>query len=567
MISLLVLVIIAVFLLAYIFYGRLLARKIHLDDSRITPACRINDGLDYVPAKPSLLLAQHFSAIAAAGPIVGPILACLWFGWLPALLWVVLGAIFIGGAHDFFALTASLRHEGCSIGEIIKKYIPGRSYKFFLVFVWFALVYVIIAFTDITAHTFRTSIEGASFGSGVAVSSMLYLALAMVMGVALYRLKVKLWIATAVFLPLLFLVIWIGPRLPQGILAPFSSLSVKQWDIVILGYCFIASLAPVWLLLQPRGYMGGWFLYLVIFAGLSGAFWGGFRMEYPALNISGFKSLLNGKNIFPALFITIACGACSGFHGIVSSGTTSKQVRKETDALGITYGAMLLEGLVAVLAIITVMILPKGSALLKFDPNFIYADGIARSLGLFSVPYALAFMFALLAFSTFVYDTLDVCTRLARYVFQELTGWHSAKGTAFAAAVSVLAPFAFLMAAREKGYLSAWPVFGASNQLLASLTLLGISVWLIRLGKKPWYTIAPMAFMLTVTIASLAAMIIPFAKSLFSGAGGVPLSLDSTLTAVCALVLLGLSLALILETARVLRLPAGEVGLPKASPQ
>jgi carbon starvation protein len=560
MISVLVLVIAGIFILAYIFYGRLLARKIPLDDARVTPACRINDGLDYVPAKPALILAQHFSAIAAAGPIVGPILACLWFGWLPAILWVVLGAIFIGGVHDFFSLAASVRHDGSSIGEIIKKYIPGRSYKFFLVFVWLALIYVIIAFTDITAHTFKTTIEGISLGPGVAASSVLYLGLAMAMGVALYRFKVKLWQATIVSLPLLFLVIWLGPRLPQEVLAPLSALSVKQWDVLLLCYCLIASLIPMWLLLQPRGYMGGWFLYLVIFIGLIGALCGGFRMQYPALNISGFKSLLNGKNIFPVLFITIACGACSGFHGIVSSGTTSKQIKKETDCVPITYGAMLLEGLVAVLAIVTVIILPKDSALLKSDPNLIYADGIARYLGMLSVPYGAALVFALLAFSTFVYDTLDVCTRLARYIFQELTGWHSRKGSVLAGLISVFVPFVFLMASKEKGYMAAWPVFGASNQLLASLILLGISVWLIHLGRRPWYTIAPMVFMFVVTLWSLVTMIIPFMKSLPGVARGVSFAADTILAAVCGILLLVLSLALILEATRVLR-------LQKASPQ
>ena len=428
MVSVIVLAVLIIFLLAYIFYGRFLGKRIPLNDDFITPACSINDGIDYVPAKPALILAQHFSAIAAAGPIVGPIIACLWFGWLPALLWVVIGAVFIGGAHDFFALAASIRHRGTSIGEVIKRYMPGRSYKFFLIFVWLALEYVIITFTDITAHTFKTNIEGAAFGPGVAASSVLYLILAMVMGIALYRGKIALWKATLIFLPFLLGIVWLGPRLPNQFLAPLSAFSVKQWDVLLLFYCLIASVIPVWLLLQPRGYLGGWFLYLVIFIGLAGALCGGFSIEYPAINLSGLKSLANGKNIFPILFITIACGACSGFHGIVSSGTTAKQVKKERDCVPITYGAMLLEGLVAVLAIITVIILPKNSPLLKADPNLIYAGGLAKSLALFNIPYRIAFTFALLAFSTFVYDTLDVSTRLARYIFQELTGWHSRKG-------------------------------------------------------------------------------------------------------------------------------------------
>ncbi|OGX10724.1 MAG: hypothetical protein A2Y42_00480 [Omnitrophica WOR_2 bacterium GWB2_45_9] len=552
MISVMVLIVMAVFLLAYIFYGRFLGKRIPLNDDFITPACSINDGIDYVPAKPALILAQHFSAIAAAGPIVGPIIACLWFGWLPALLWVVIGAVFIGGAHDFFALAASIRHRGTSIGEVIKKYMPGRSYKFFLIFVWLALEYVIITFTDITAHTFKTNIEGAAFGPGVAASSVLYLILAMIMGIALYRGKLALWKATIIFLPFLLGIVWLGPRLPNQFLAPLSALSVKQWDVLLLFYCLIASVIPVWLLLQPRGYLGGWFLYLVIFIGLAGALCGGFSIEYPAINLSGLKSLANGKNVFPILFITIACGACSGFHGIVSSGTTAKQVKKERDCVPITYGAMLLEGLVAVLAIITVIILPKNSPLLKADPNLIYAGGIAKSLALFNIPYQLAFTFALLAFSTFVYDTLDVCTRLARYIFQELTGMSSKKGGLLAGLASVLLPFVFLMASKEKGYLAAWPLFGASNQLLASIILLAVSLWLIHLGRRPWYTILPMIFMFTVTSWALVNLSLPFVKSLFNISGGVFPSADIWLLGVCGILLLGLSVLLIMEAARVL---------------
>ena len=552
MISVLVLIVMAIFLIAYIFYGRFLGKRIPLNDDFITPACSINDGVDYVPAKPALILAQHFSAIAAAGPIVGPIIACLWFGWLPAVLWVVVGAVFIGGAHDFFALAASMRHGGTSIGEVIKRYMPGRSYKFFLIFVWLALEYVIITFTDITAHTFKTNIDGVAFGPGVAASSVLYLIVAMIMGLALYRGKLALWKATVLFLPFLLGIIWLGPHLPGQLLAPLSALSVKQWDILLLLYCLIASIIPVWLLLQPRGYLGGWFLYLVIFIGLAGALCGGFSIEYPAFNVSGLKSLMNGKNIFPVLFVTIACGACSGFHGIVSSGTTAKQVKKERDCVPITYGAMLLEGLVAVLAIITVIILPKNSPLLKADPNLIYAGGIAKSLALFNIPYQIAFTFALLAFSTFVYDTLDVCTRLARYIFQELTGWHSKKGSLCAGVASVLVPFIFLMASKEKAYLAAWPAFGASNQLLASIILLAVSVWLIHLGKRPWYTILPMIFMFAVTSWSLVILSIPFVKSLAGLTTGFFPSADTVLLGGCGVLLLALSLMLIVETVRVL---------------
>jgi carbon starvation protein len=543
-----VLIAIVFFLLAFRFYGRFLARRLQADDPSPTPACQINDGVDYVPAKPALLLGQHFSAIAAAGPIVGPILACLWFGWVPALLWVVLGAIFIGGVHDFGSLVASLRHKAASIGEIVKVHMPA-AHKFFLIFVWLALLYVIIAFTDITAQTFKTVLAQGSFGPAVAGSSILYIIAAVAMGILLYRFKVKLWLATLIFLPLVLFIIWVGPRLPQPLLTLLGGISIKQWDAILLVYCLTASLIPVWLLLQPRGYLGGWFLYLIIFIGLIGALFGGFRIEYPAFNLVGLKSIDNSKLIFPILFITVACGAVSGFHGIVSSGTTSKQVCRYKDSLPIGYGAMLLEGLVAVLAMATVIMLPKGHEILKSDPNLIYAQGIARYLGLLKINYQVAFAFALLAFSTFVYDTLDVCTRLARYIFQELMGWKSKTGSFLAALISLFIPFVFLMLTKEKGYLIAWPIFGTSNQLLASLILLAISVWLIKSGKNAFFTIIPMLFMMIMTIWSLLSMVVPFIRSSPEILQG-RVSTDVLISGICGMVLLVLSLMLLYEAAK-----------------
>lgn len=543
-----VLIAIVFFLLAFRFYGRFLARRLQADDPSPTPACQINDGVDYVPAKPALLLGQHFSAIAAAGPIVGPILACLWFGWVPALLWVVLGAIFIGGVHDFGSLVASLRHKAASIGEIVKVHMPA-AHKFFLIFVWIALLYVIIAFTDITAQTFKTVLVQGSFGPAVAGSSILYIIAAVAMGILLYRFKVKLWLATLIFLPLVLFIIWVGPRLPQPLLTLLGGISIKQWDAILLVYCLTASLIPVWLLLQPRGYLGGWFLYLIIFIGLIGALFGGFRIEYPAFNLVGLKSIDNSKLIFPILFITVACGAVSGFHGIVSSGTTSKQICRYKDSLPIGYGAMLLEGLVAVLAMATVIMLPKGHEILKSDPNLIYAQGIARYLGLLKVNYQAAFLFALLAFSTFVYDTLDVCTRLARYIFQELMGWKSKTGSFLAALISLFIPFVFLMLTKEKGYLVAWPIFGTSNQLLASLILLAISVWLIKSGKNAFFTIIPMLFMMIMTIWSLLSMVVPFIRSSPEILQG-RVSTDVLISGICGMVLLVLSLMLLYEAAK-----------------
>jgi len=551
MICLIVLATIAIFILAYFTYGRFVAKQMGLGDNYRTPAHEVNDGVDYVPARAPLLLGQHFSAIAAAGPIVGPVLAAIWFGWLPAWLWIVVGAIFIGGVHDFATLTASVRHKAASVGEIARRYLPGRTYIYFLIFIWLALLYVIIAFTDITAQTFRAVAQGEAYGPGVAASSILYLSLAIVMGVLLRYSKLKLWLLTAVFLPLVLLAVWAGPRMPAPVLEFFNGVSAKQWDVLLLVYCFIASIIPMWLLLQPRGYLGGWLLYLTIFIGLAGALFGGFEIAYPAVNLSGLKSVLNGKLLFPFLFITVACGACSGFHAIVSSGTTSRQLNKESDAKPIGYGAMLLEGIVAVLALATVMMIKPGSEQLKMDPNLIYANGLATYCGLLGIGFKVAFPFALLAFSTFVYDTLDVSTRLARYILQELTGWRGLWGGCLATAISLTIPLVFLLAAKEKAYLVAWPIFGTSNQMLASLTLLALSAWLIGSGKRAFYTIIPMLFMLVTTMAALVLQILPFVTSLGDLSSG-KMKTEVIISGVCGLVLLALGSISALSAARAL---------------
>jgi len=305
----------------------------------------------------------------------------------------------------------------------------------------------------------------------------------------------------------------------------------------------------MWLLLQPRGYLGGWFLYLTMAVALLGALFGGFTVQYPALNLDGLRGLDTGKLVFPTLFITVACGACSGFHGIVSAGTTSKQVDKETDTVVVGYGSMILEGGVAVLALATVMMLPHGDPGLSKDPNVIYAGGLARYMGLVGVSHTLALSFALLAFSTFVYDTLDVTTRLARYILQEMLGWQSHWGAVVATFATLLPPFAFLMLTQEKGYLVAWPVFGTSNQLLASLTLLAVTMWLLKTGRNPVFAFLPMLFMLVVTFWSLALLILPFLAAIGGVSAAKP---DTIVSGVVGIVLLALAVWLVIEAIRVL---------------
>ena len=543
------LIILLGFLAAYLIYRKVLRRLFQINDENITPAVSINDGNDYVPAKPALLLGQHFSAIAAAGPILGPILAGLWFGWVPALLWIFLGTIFIGGVHDFSSLIASVRHRGRSIGEIAKEYMSPFVFILFLIFMWLALTYVIIAFTDITANTFKAVQGDISFGPAVAASSILYITLGIIMGLCLYKLRTPLWIATLIFIPMIFFVVWLGSRLPAPLLELFGNIPVKQWDIFLLIYCFAASIIPVWLLLQPRGYMGGCFLYGTMLASLIGIIFGGYQVNFPAFRMEGFKSLVNAKPVFPLLFITVACGACSGFHAIVSSGTTSKQLRKESDSLIIGYGAMVLEGVVALFALATLMMLKPDDALLSKEPTQVYASGIANFLGLLRIDYTIAMGFALLAFSTFVYDTLDVCTRLARYILQELLNWHTKTARIVTSFMTLVIPFIFLMVSKERAYLTAWPIFGTSNQLLASLTLLVISMWLWKTGRNFLITLIPMIFMFVMTMWSLLLQIKPGFVLLLKG--GL-ITVDMGIVSGGAAILFILAMGLAIETLRLL---------------
>ncbi|MEK7468403.1 MAG: carbon starvation CstA family protein [Planctomycetota bacterium] len=525
---------------AYLVYSRLLAQTFALDDATLTPAHELNDGVDYCPTSQGMLAAQHFSAITAAGPIVGPITAGLMFGWVPALLWIVLGCIFIGAVHDFSALVASVRHKARSVAEVMREHTSGRAYYVFLSFIWLSLMYVIVAFTDLTAKAFlaKDPVLGA-IGPGVASSSVMYLALAFVLGVC-FKKGLKTLPATLVFVPLLFAIVWLGQKLPISLPA-FGSLGQhRAWELLILVYCGFASVAPLWSLLQPRGFLGGWFLYVTIGAGLVGLVFGsfffsqGFTTTYPMF--LGWGS--GTKFLFPFLFVTIACGACSGFHGIVCSGTTSKQIDKEGHVRAVGYGSMLGEGVVALISLACVMILAKGY---KGTPDAIYAKGIANFLRIFGIPAGIAVSFGTLAFATFIFDTLDVCTRLGRQIFAELFGIQGNLGRFLGTVVTLGIPAYFLMGATGDAWKTYWLVFGTSNQLLAGLTLLGITVWLMQSKKSAWFVALPMVFLIVTTMTSL----VLFMKDAFAANA----NLQSRQVGVVAAVLLVLSLWLVVEAA------------------
>jgi carbon starvation protein len=554
------LVAIALLGLSYRWYGARLARWFDLSPARPTPAHVLGDGVDYVPAKTPFLLAQHVSAIAAAGPIVGPILAGLAFGWLPTLLWIVLGTIFIGALHDFSSLVSSVRHRGCSIVKIVQEQLGPRAHLLFLGFVWLSLVYVITAFSDLTSASFAEPLDGG----GVASASVWYLGLALAMGVTLRVLRAPLWAMTLVGVPLLGVIIWWAPELPI-VLPPVGPLSAQgAWNVVILTYCLAASALPVWLLLQPRGYLGGIFLYLVLIGGTVGLFLGGDAVRYPAF--LGWMSR-HGQPLFPLLFVTVACGACSGFHGLVSSGTTSRQINREPDCRAVGYGGMLLEGVVAVIALATVMLLAPSDPAVQQSPDRIYANGLSQLISRFGLPYNLVRTFVLLAFATFIFDTLDVATRLGRYVLQELTGWRGPVGRLGATVATLALPAACVsltMPDAAGRILPAWKlfwtVFGTSNQLLAALTLLTVTVWLRRMGR-PWLMSAlPAAFVLTMTLWSLGLMIQPWVSELSRG------RLAMNWIAGVAAVLLGLAVLIVWEVRQAFS-ASGSMGRPRAQEQ
>ena len=497
----------------YLTYGKFLAKKVfELNDNNPVPSQEMNDGVDYVPAKKGMLMGQHFSAIAAAGPVNGPILAAVMFGWVPALVWVLLGSIFIGGVHDMGSLVASVRHKAKSISEVVRENVSPRAWLLFMVFIWITLVYVIVAFTDITASSFvgNITLENGDVvaGAAIASSSLMYLILPLLMGLLMKFTRLKEGIAVAIFLPLVGVAIWAGKYIPLALPIADPVLGQKVWGVIILVYCLIAAMVPMWLLLQPRGALGGYFLYVALIVAAIGVVFGGYEINYPAfINIAADGNLQN--NVFPILFITIACGACSGFHALVSSGTSSKQLYKETDAKAVGYGAMLLEGMVAVVSIVCVMILASDSDMLSKAPNFIYASGIGSFMELIGIPSVFGISFGLMAFTTFVYDTLDVCTRLGRYIIEELTGWKDIKGKILGTALTAGVPIFFIFQTMTDAngnvipaWKTFWNTFGASNQLLAALALVGVTIWLYnkRPGSKVWLvTLLPAIFMFVMS--------------------------------------------------------------------
>lgn len=496
------------FIAAYRFYGRYLKRLFGIDPGRETPAHTSWDGVDYVPTKTPVLFGHHFASIAGAGPIVGPVLAA-YLGWGPVVLWVLFGCVFVGAMHDFAAFFLSVRDGGRSIGHVIERQIGYWGRQIFLLFSWAALLLVVAIFAILVAKTFVAT-------PAVATASLLFIGLAPIFGYLVSRGRLSVSRGTIIFVPLLFLSVWIGVRMPLdlGSLLGISAASASRvWLMLLFAYVFVASTIPVWLLLQPRDYLNSFLLYAMIFVGFVGILW-----AMPAFRMPAFVGWSAGKpgggtgELFPILFVTVACGACSGFHALVASGTTAKQVENERVILPVGYGSMLVEGVVALMALISVAVLSREEYLAKLasmSPVNAFAGGLAGITTKLGLPLEMGKTFIALAISAFMLTTMDTATRLTRFAWQELFlprfGEKPAPGKPAAAVLSntyvatlVVVVLACWLAFGGNGA-EIWPVFGASNQLLAALTLLTVTLYLIRRRANFWIALFPMLFMMTIS--------------------------------------------------------------------
>lgn len=517
----------AILIVGYIFYGGWLAKQWGVDDSRPTPAHELEDGMDYVPAKAPVLMGHHFSSIAGAGPINGPIQAAV-FGWVPVVLWILIGGIFFGAVHDYGALFASIRHKGQSIGEVIALNIGDRAKKLFLIFSYLTLILVVAAFGSIVASTFQaTYVDGvvdtaaSATNASVAMISLLFIVMAILFGFFVYRKGAPLSVATIAG------VIGIVICLAIGLNFHPIYLSNTAWMWIIGLYILVASVAPVWILLQPRDYLSSFLLYAMMVIAALGVIGAGFtgadlNMEMPAftgwydnitVNTNGDPASLG--YVFPALFVTIACGAISGFHSLVGSGTTAKQLDHERDAKPIAYGGMLIECALALVSLCAVAFIWNDYMDGLRTPTNVFATGISRMVatipGLAGTQSTVSSLLVLTV-SVFCLTSLDTATRLARYMFQEFwlkPGETYKDATGFKAIlcnpfVATLITVVLGIGLGLGGYSTIWPLFGAANQLLAALALLAVCAWLGNIGKNNKMFYIPMLFMLIVTLTSLA---------------------------------------------------------------
>lgn len=510
----------------YIFYGRWLANKWGLNPKAKTPAFTHEDGEDYVPSSKFTVFSHQFSSIAGAGPVTGPILACV-FGWVPVLLWLIIGGLFFGAVQDFGALYASVKNEGKSMGMIIEKYIGKTGRKLFMLFCWLFTLLVIAAFTDMVAGTFVGFKADATTGettkvyadAAAATISMLFIGVAIIFGLVQKSVekagrKMNEWVKAIVAIGLLVVMFVIGMNLP-------IYATKTQWIIVVMAYLFFASVLPMWLLMQPRDYMTTFML-----LGMIGGAVIGVVVAHPAMKLNAFNGFnVGGSSLFPTLFVTIACGAVSGFHSLVSSGTSSKTISNEKDMPMVGYGAMVVESLLGIVALVVVGAVAVNGTKPAGTPFSIFSTGVAGFIEKLGVPVEVATVFMTMCVSALALTSLDSVARIGRMSFQELFYGDSTDPAAMSPVQRVLTNkyfatvitlfFGFLLTLG--GYNNVWPLFGSANQLLAALVLIALAVFLKTTGRTGWTLYVPMVMMLAVTFTALVQKLISLVSNVING--------------------------------------------------
>lgn len=527
---------------AYLGYGRWLSKKWGIDAARRTPAFVHEDGEDYIPTSKLTVFAHQFSSIAGAGPVTGPIIAAM-FGWLPVMLWILIGGIFFGAVQDFGALYASVKNEGKSIGVLIETYIGKTGKRLFLLFAWLFTLLVIAAFSDIVANTFNgfNAKGGLNAPNAAAASiSMLYIVVAILFGLFIRRMRPSETAEAAAGVVLLI------AMLAGGIACPLY-FDKTTWIYIVFAYLFLASVTPMWLLMQPRDYLSSFLL-----IGMIGGAVIGVLVANPTIHLPAFVGFeVSGKMLFPMLFITIACGAVSGFHSLVSSGTSSKTISNERDMLMVGYGSMMLESLLAVIALVVVGAAAKGGALPDGTPFEIFSSSVAGFLALLGMPEYIAVCVMTMCVSALAMTSLDSVARIGRMSFQELFMGESADRRSmrpvrrlltdkyFATVITLVCGYLLCLG----GYMNVWPLFGSANQLLCALVLIALTVFLRATGRSGWMLYAPMCVMLCVTFTALAQAVLAICNKIFITGGFAPLTDGLQLVMAAALMLLGFLVA------------------------
>lgn len=518
----LVIVLIAIVVLGagYLLYGRWLANKWGLDPKAKTPAYTHEDGQDYVPSSKLTVFAHQFSSIAGAGPVTGPILASV-FGWVPVLLWLLIGGLFFGAVQDFGALYASVKNEGKSMGMIIEKYIGRTGRKLFMLFCWLFTLLVMAAFTDMVGGTFvGKGVEGmtkaTSYANSAAASiSMLFIVVAIIFGLIQKKVgKMKEWVRAVVAIALLVVMFVIGMKLPMYA-------TKTAWIYIVMAYLFLASVMPMWLLMEPRDYMTTFMLLGMIIGAVVGVI-----AEHPTMKLNAFSGFnVDGSYLFPTLFVTIACGAVSGFHSLVSSGTSSKTISNEKDMPMVGYGAMVVESLLGVIALVVVGAVAVNGTKPEGTPFSIFSTGVAGFFEKFGIPVQVATVFMTMCVSALALTSLDSVARIGRMSFQELfygdttdtskmPGWQKVLTNKYFATIITLF-FGYLLTLG--GYNNIWPLFGSANQLLAALVLIALAVFLKTTGRTGWTLYIPMFVMLAVTFTALIQKTIALVSNIAGG--------------------------------------------------